>query len=217
MSGVHILMNSLITVSCLLILLFPVSSHPHEGELDEYGCHYDRQRKNYHCHQGVYKLGSFGSKAQMIRLLRLQFLNLGRPWPYSDIAEEDITSTQAPPQESPKAEPGEVAEGQAKSVNSRKKQASAPDQQKAITQPPKPAASASKRQTVSNPGKETKQQIEPAASKTQPPVTGNKTREIPPIQEWIVRITSDGIVIYENSRHERYYFDQSGKKVDVRR
>jgi hypothetical protein len=30
----------------------------------------------------------------MIRQLKLQFLNLGRPWLYDDIAEEDITATQ---------------------------------------------------------------------------------------------------------------------------
>jgi hypothetical protein len=151
----------------------------------------------------------------MIRLLRLQFLNLGRPWPYSDVAEEDITSTQTQPQEPPKAKPREAAEERPKFANSSKTQASAPDQKKAITQAPKPAAS--KRQTVSSPARETKQPIEPAAAKTQPPVTGDKNREMRPIQEWIVRIASDGSVIYENSRRERYYFDQSGRKVDVRR
>jgi hypothetical protein len=73
---------------------FPVSSH--EGKLDAYGCHYDEEHKNYHCHEGAFKGGSFDSKIEMIRQLKIQFLNLGRPWPYDDIAEEDITTTQNP-------------------------------------------------------------------------------------------------------------------------
>jgi hypothetical protein len=78
----------------LLVLVAPLSSGAHEGKLDPYGCHYDRERKDYHCHEGVFKGGSFDSRVQMIRLLRLQFLNLGRPWPYGDVAEEHITSIQ---------------------------------------------------------------------------------------------------------------------------
>jgi hypothetical protein len=35
----------------------------------------------------------------MIRLLKIQFLNLGRPWPYGDVAEEDITSPQTETQQ----------------------------------------------------------------------------------------------------------------------
>ena len=32
----------------------------------------------------------------MIRLLKQQYLNLGRPWPYENVAEEDITSSPQP-------------------------------------------------------------------------------------------------------------------------
>jgi hypothetical protein len=78
----------------LLILAAPLPAYPHEGDLDSYGCHHDRKRKEYHCHQGVFKGGRFDSKIEMIRLLKIQFLNLGRPWPYGEIAEEDITSTE---------------------------------------------------------------------------------------------------------------------------
>ena len=78
---------------CLLLSLVVLSpAYPHEGELDSYGCHYDKEQKNYHCHDGVFKGGSFPSKIEMIRLLKQQFLNLGRPWPYGAVAEEDITS-----------------------------------------------------------------------------------------------------------------------------
>jgi hypothetical protein len=79
-------------LSLLLLLGSAVSAYPHEGELDSYGCHHDKERKDYHCHEGVFKGGSFNSKIEMIRLLKLQFLNLGRPWPYGELAEEDITS-----------------------------------------------------------------------------------------------------------------------------
>jgi hypothetical protein len=81
-------------LSLFLLLVVPHPIYPHEGELDSYGCHYDKDQKNYHCHDGVFKGGSFPSKIEMIRLLKLQFLNLGRPWPYGDVAEEDITSPQ---------------------------------------------------------------------------------------------------------------------------
>jgi hypothetical protein len=83
------------TLSLLLLsLVVPHPAYSHEGELDAYGCHYDKDQKNYHCHDGVFKGGSFPSKMEMIRLLKIQFINLGRPWPYADVAEEDITSPQ---------------------------------------------------------------------------------------------------------------------------
>jgi hypothetical protein len=81
-----------LTLSLCLLLAMPVASYPHEGQLDSYGCHHDKEQKIYHCHEGVFKGGSFPSKIEMIRLLKIQFLNLGRPWPYGEVAEEDITS-----------------------------------------------------------------------------------------------------------------------------
>jgi len=88
-----------LTLSLFLLLVVPRPTYSHEGELDSYGCHYDKDQKNYHCHQGVFKGGSFPSKIEMIRLLKRQFLNLGRPWPYGDVAEEDITSPQTETQQ----------------------------------------------------------------------------------------------------------------------
>jgi hypothetical protein len=85
-------------LSLFLLTTVPRRAYPHEGELDSYGCHYDKDQKDYHCHQGVFKGGNFPSKIEMIRLLKLQFLDLGRPWPYGEVAEEDITS---PPQTEP--------------------------------------------------------------------------------------------------------------------
>jgi hypothetical protein len=83
-----------LTISILGTLVLPPSVSPHDGKLDSYGCHYNQEHKDYHCHEGAFKGATFGSKIEMIRQLKLQFLNLGRPWPYDDIAEEDITSTE---------------------------------------------------------------------------------------------------------------------------
>jgi hypothetical protein len=83
-----------LSISVLLTAVFPPPVLSHDGKLDAYGCHYDQEHKDYHCHDGVFKGGSFESKIEMIRQLKLQFLNLGRPWPYDNIVEEDITSTQ---------------------------------------------------------------------------------------------------------------------------
>jgi hypothetical protein len=79
-------------LSLFLSLVVPRPAYTHDGELDSYGCHYDKEQKNYHCHEGIFKGGSFPSKIEMIRLLKQEFLNLGRPWPYGDVSEEDITS-----------------------------------------------------------------------------------------------------------------------------
>jgi hypothetical protein len=81
-----------LTLSLFVLLVVPRYSHSHDGELDSYGCHYDKDQKSYHCHDGIFKGGSFPSKIEMIRVLKIQFLNLGRPWPYDNVAEEDITS-----------------------------------------------------------------------------------------------------------------------------
>ena len=81
-----------LTLSLFLSLVVPRPTYSHDGELDSYGCHYDKDKINYHCHQGVFQGGSFTSKMEMIRLLKEQYLNLGRPWPYDKVAEEDITS-----------------------------------------------------------------------------------------------------------------------------
>src|SRR5436309_14577998 len=86
-------------ITLLSILVVPVLAHASEGKLDAYGCHYDKERKEYHCHEGVFKGGSFDSRIQMLERLKRQFLELGLPCPYGDIDEEDITESQ--PQQEP--------------------------------------------------------------------------------------------------------------------
>jgi hypothetical protein len=83
-------------ISFLILPALAFSADAHEGKLDSYGCHYDKENKDYHCHEGVFRGGVFDSKIKMILQLRRQFLDLGRPWPYSEIDEEDITERQGP-------------------------------------------------------------------------------------------------------------------------
>jgi hypothetical protein len=45
----------------------PTSVIAHGGRLDLYGCHNDRQRDEYHCHQGPLSGRSFSSQAEMLR------------------------------------------------------------------------------------------------------------------------------------------------------
>jgi hypothetical protein len=47
----------------------------------------------------MFKGGSFDSRIEMLQRLKRQFIELGRPWPYGDIDEEDITESQ--PQQEP--------------------------------------------------------------------------------------------------------------------
>ena len=39
----------------------------HEGKLDSMGCHYARNNRNYHCHEGKLKDRTFKSRAEAIR------------------------------------------------------------------------------------------------------------------------------------------------------
>ena len=88
-------------VSVTPLLLSPV--HGHDGPLDMYGCHLDKDQKYYHCHDGVYKRLSFDSKTQMIQRLKNQYIALGRAWPYREATNDyeqqmPITETTLEPQ-----------------------------------------------------------------------------------------------------------------------
>lgn len=94
-----------LTLSLFLLLVVPIPTDAHDGVLDQFGCHYDKEHKNYHCHRGEFKGGSFDSKTEMIQRLKAQYLNMGRPWPYGDLIEEDITSPQPEVPEEPETGP----------------------------------------------------------------------------------------------------------------
>jgi micrococcal nuclease len=49
------------------LLIYPLTVHPHPWLLDGYGCHYNSDRGEYHCHQGVYSGQLFESREEMLR------------------------------------------------------------------------------------------------------------------------------------------------------
>ena len=90
-------MFAALAIALIIILALPRVADAHDDKLDVYGCHYEKNHKVYHCHQGMFKGGSFDSRTQMVQRLKIQFLNMGRPWPYPEIVEEDITSPMVEP------------------------------------------------------------------------------------------------------------------------
>ncbi|HXG51341.1 MAG TPA: hypothetical protein VNN77_08065 [candidate division Zixibacteria bacterium] len=80
-----------VSVAFLFLGWGPFQASGHDGPIDVYGCHYGEGRREYHCHEGMFKGGSFDSRVEMVRRLKLQYLNMGRRWPYGDLVEEDIT------------------------------------------------------------------------------------------------------------------------------
>jgi len=171
--------NSLVV---LLIFLLPLPAYSHEGDLDSYGCHHDKNRGDYHCHQGEFTGLSFDSKIHMVRLLRLQNLNLGRALPDGPI-EEDITSAEVEAKQEPLTTPAEE----------KKK----PEQQI------RPAKSKAKEELS------LRNEKAQAASK--------QSKSKPRQSVRVVNIRSDGFVEYEDLRGERFYIDDNGNKVYVRR
>ena len=59
-------------IICLLLVLFPSLANAHGGGLDAYGCHYNRKQGGYYCHRGPLAGMSFGSQAEMLRLLNIR-------------------------------------------------------------------------------------------------------------------------------------------------
>ena len=60
-----------VLLACMWVVLVLFSQvptvSPDGGGLDDFGCHRDRQRGGYHCHDGQFKGRSFGSKIEMLR------------------------------------------------------------------------------------------------------------------------------------------------------
>ncbi|MBI2200301.1 MAG: thermonuclease family protein, partial [Candidatus Rokubacteria bacterium] len=65
-------MHTLLTLALagLALLTLAPAAWPHPGGLDAHGCHHDRQRGGYHCHQGELAGQSFASKDEMLRQAR---------------------------------------------------------------------------------------------------------------------------------------------------
>jgi hypothetical protein len=55
----------------VLFLFFNASlAYPHKGKLDAEGCHYDKKKKEYHCHQGKLAGQHFKSREEMLQKVR---------------------------------------------------------------------------------------------------------------------------------------------------
>jgi hypothetical protein len=200
-----LILVGLLSMSFLLTPVFSITAYPDDGPLDVYGCHYGRKHHDYHCHEGVFKLGSFDSKTQMVRLLRLQFLNLGRPWPYGQIQPEEIKFSRPETEQRPKF------------INSSRQPQPAAEHAKNTMQLMKHKDLKTKQQTLGSAAKPTIQRFEHSKPKPSPrsrqPERGDQQQRIQSMDDWLVKITSDGTAIYENSRHERFRFDENGNRV----
>ena len=54
-----------------LFLFFNASlAYPHKGKLDAEGCHPDKRKKEYHCHQGKFAGQHFKSREEMLQKAR---------------------------------------------------------------------------------------------------------------------------------------------------
>lgn len=55
-----------ITLAAALAVLAPSLAWAHGGGLDQYGCHTDKAKSEYHCHQGKLKGRSYKSQETML-------------------------------------------------------------------------------------------------------------------------------------------------------
>ena len=55
-----------LSIAAALIVLAPSLAWSHGGGLDQYGCHKDNSKGDYHCHQGKMKGKSYKSQDTML-------------------------------------------------------------------------------------------------------------------------------------------------------
>jgi uncharacterized protein YbbK (DUF523 family) len=55
-----------LTLTAAVALLVPSLVWAHSGGLDQYGCHNDKQKSDYHCHEGKLKGRTFKSQDTMV-------------------------------------------------------------------------------------------------------------------------------------------------------
>lgn len=195
------------------LLLSPV--HGHDGPLDMYGCHLDKNQKYYHCHDGVYKRLSFDSKTQMIQRLKNQYIALGRAWPYREATND---YEQQMPITETTLEPQSVPEGELKQTIPSKRPQSAQ-----LTARPASAKQTSKITSRHAAGANPKTEVSDVQNSVQPlsePRQGSaasRKRTEPELKVWITRIRPDGRAIFESREGERFVLDDQGNKVLVGR
>ena len=190
-----------LSIAVVIALFVPSPAYSHEGDLDAHGCHHDRNRGDYHCHEGEFTGLSFDSKTQMVRLLRLQNMNRGRPLP-DELIEEDITSAAVEAQE-PAATTVEEVKNQTKSGDATVDRVPGRSPEEPTEQQMRPAKPTAK------------EEISVPKEKTEAPSKRSKSKQQQSVR--VVNIRPDGFVVYEDLRGERFYLDDKGNKVYVRR
>jgi hypothetical protein len=195
------------------LLLSPVGAH--DGPLDIYGCHLEKDQKYYHCHEGVYKRLSFDSQTQMIQRLKNQYTALGRAWPYGEATND---YAQPMPITETTLEPKSVPEGELKQTIPTKRM-----QSSQVTARPTSAKRAPKttspHSVASNPTTETsdaRNSAQPLSEARQRSARSGKRTE-PELKVWITKIRADGRPIFESREGERFVLDDRGNKVLVGR
>ena len=196
--------------SATALLLTPARGH--DGPLDVYGCHPDKDHKYYHCHEGVYKRLSFDSKTQMIQRLQNQYIALGRPWPY-----RETTSDYEP------AMPITEATLESQSVEGEIKPLAPAKRTQSAQLTPRPAPSKQTVKVTSRHASETNSKTEASEIRNSPqPLpqprqgsTASRKRTEPELKVWITKIRADGRAIFESREGERFVLDDHGNKVLV--
>ena len=212
-------MNKWLVIICLNFasavpsLLSPV--HGHDGPLDVYGCHLDKDQKYYHCHDGVYKRLSFDSKTQMIQRLKNQYIALGRAWPYREATND---YEQQMPITETTLEPQPVPEGELKQTIPTKRTQSAQ-----LTARPASAKQTSKITSRHTAAANPKTEASDARNGPQPlsevrqGSAASRKRTEPELKVWITKIRADGRPIFESREGERFVLDDQGNKVLIGR
>lgn len=59
--------GALFASAAFLSVSLPTEAGAHEGETDGLGCHYARNHRNYHCHEGAMEGMTFQSKGEAMR------------------------------------------------------------------------------------------------------------------------------------------------------
>ena len=186
----------------------PSSAQAHDGRLDQFGCHDDKDHKYYHCHDGPYKRLSFDSKTQMIQRLRNQYIALGRTWPYADATN---TTEQPGAIVETTLEPEAVPFDRIKEVRSVNRLKSSESRQrisrKELAKPTNHQTAQAQRKTETS-----------SADKTAPkPSEVRRKRTEPELKVWVTQIRADGRPIFESKEGERFFLDERGTKVLIER
>jgi hypothetical protein len=186
----------------------PSSAQAHDGQLDQFGCHHDKDQKYYHCHDGPYRRLSFDSKTQMIQRLRNQYIALGRTWPYADATS---TTEQPGPIIETTLEPEAVSFDRIKTAGSvNRLKSNEPAQRISRKELAKPT---SRQTSQAHPKTETTSADKAAPKQSEV----RRKRTEPELKVWVTQIRADGRPIFESKEGERFFLDERGTKVLIER